>query len=370
MVTARAALHVDAQAAQIVVRHVVSSPERRSAGAARGAQYASDVRSAATAAQRRERPGRASPASPHRRHGLRLAPRWVDGPRGAAHHRDCTEIPMTRDDRTRIPPARLGARLERAEGPHRRSRAHRPASSRSFARCRATRSKSPAQRFAGASRRTTAAGRAALAARGAERPRRAARPAGGQFRPRLRRLHGRGEARRRPGWSRPSETATQTYGRPDDEPDRSRARVLRRSRCATCTISGTSSPATAATRPARRPTSRSPTPRCRTSASRFIVIAGAILGPHDLSLYWQRYLFRAYRRGRRAAQLTAVPYEELLPLPLAEVRRRLAIEPPSVAHPEGILVASRGEEPRWRIGDEPSMAGASLATAGHTGCRP
>lgn len=83
----------------------------------------------------------------------------------------------------------------------------------------------------------------------------------------------------------------------------------------------------------------------------FIVVAGAVLGPHDLSLYWQRYLFRAYRRGRRAALLTVAPYEALLPLPLAEVRRRLGIAPPRVAHPEGILVASRGEEPRWRVGD-------------------
>jgi ubiquinone biosynthesis protein COQ4 len=83
-----------------------------------------------------------------------------------------------------------------------------------------------------------------------------------------------------------------------------------------------------------------------------IVVAGAVLGPHDLSLYWQRYLFRAYRRGRRAAPLTTVLYEQLLPRPLGEVRRRLGIEPPQVAHPEGVLVASRGEEPRWRTGDE------------------
>ena len=88
----------------------------------------------------------------------------------------------------------------------------------------------------------------------------------------------------------------------------------------------------------------------------FIVIAGAILGPLDLSLYWPRYLWRAYRRGRRAAQLSSVPYEELLPLPLAEVRRRLDIDPPQLAHPEGVLVASRGEEPRWHSGDGPALA--------------
>lgn len=86
-----------------------------------------------------------------------------------------------------------------------------------------------------------------------------------------------------------------------------------------------------------------------------MVIAGALLGPHDVSLYWQRYLWRAFRRGRRAAQLTVARYEELLSLPLDEVRRRMAIEPPPIAHPEGVLVATRGQEPRWHIGSEPAV---------------
>ena len=73
----------------------------------------------------------------------------------------------------------------------------------------------------------------------------------------------------------------------------------------------------------------------------FIVVAAAMLGPRSDRLLWQRYLFRAWRRGRRAAWLPAARYEEMLPLPLAEVRTRLAIEPPEVAHPEGVLVASR-----------------------------
>jgi ubiquinone biosynthesis protein COQ4 len=87
-----------------------------------------------------------------------------------------------------------------------------------------------------------------------------------------------------------------------------------------------------------------------------MVIAGAIVGPLDLSLYWPRYLFRACRRGRRAALLTVAYYEELLPLPLADVRRRMAIDPPSVAHPGGVLVAARGQEPRWHTGSEPAAA--------------
>ena len=78
----------------------------------------------------------------------------------------------------------------------------------------------------------------------------------------------------------------------------------------------------------------------------FIVVAGALLGPKELTCYWQRYLFRAWRRGRAATLLTAAPYEDLLPLPLEQVRRQLGITPVADAHPAGILVGNRGEEPR------------------------
>jgi ubiquinone biosynthesis protein COQ4 len=78
-----------------------------------------------------------------------------------------------------------------------------------------------------------------------------------------------------------------------------------------------------------------------------IVAAGAVVGPKDIGLFWQRYLYRAWRRGRRAALLSAAPYEELLPLPLDEVRRRLNIEPARHAHPNGIVVANRGQEPQF-----------------------
>lgn len=82
-----------------------------------------------------------------------------------------------------------------------------------------------------------------------------------------------------------------------------------------------------------------------------IVLTTAILGPKDLTFAWQRYLYRAWRRGRRAAFLPALPYEELLALPLGEVRRRLGIEPPEIAHPGGIIAANRRDEPDtspWR----------------------
>ena len=69
-----------------------------------------------------------------------------------------------------------------------------------------------------------------------------------------------------------------------------------------------------------------------------IVLAAAVLGPKRLDFFWPRYLWRAWRRGRRTRPLPMVAYEELLPLPLTEVRRRLRIEPPEVAHPGGVIV--------------------------------
>jgi ubiquinone biosynthesis protein COQ4 len=74
-----------------------------------------------------------------------------------------------------------------------------------------------------------------------------------------------------------------------------------------------------------------------------IVITAGVIGPKDLRFTWQRYLLRAWRRGRRAAMLSTVRYEELLARPLDEVRRLLDIEPPEQAHPEGVVVANRDD---------------------------
>jgi ubiquinone biosynthesis protein COQ4 len=56
-----------------------------------------------------------------------------------------------------------------------------------------------------------------------------------------------------------------------------------------------------------------------------------------LGARWLRYVFRAWRRGRRAAFLAALPWEDLLPLPLDTARGLMAIEPAEQAHPGGIL---------------------------------
>ncbi len=69
-----------------------------------------------------------------------------------------------------------------------------------------------------------------------------------------------------------------------------------------------------------------------------IVVAAALRGPKRRDLFWQRYLWRAWRRGRRTRPLPMADYEALLPLPLDEVRRRLRIEPAERAHPGGIIV--------------------------------
>ncbi len=73
-----------------------------------------------------------------------------------------------------------------------------------------------------------------------------------------------------------------------------------------------------------------------------IVLTGAVLGPKTLDCRWQRYLLRAWRRGRRARPLALAHFEELLPRPLDEVRGELGIEPPQVAHPDGVRVFGDG----------------------------
>jgi ubiquinone biosynthesis protein COQ4 len=61
-----------------------------------------------------------------------------------------------------------------------------------------------------------------------------------------------------------------------------------------------------------------------------LIVMTALLRAHDVQL--TKLVVHAFRDGRRAAFLPAVAWEELLPLPLAEVRRRLRIDqaPPYV----------------------------------------
>jgi ubiquinone biosynthesis protein COQ4 len=69
-----------------------------------------------------------------------------------------------------------------------------------------------------------------------------------------------------------------------------------------------------------------------------LMVGAALRVRHRTGPGFARYLARAWRRGRRAGRLAALPWEELLPRPLAEVRRIAGIEPPEAVHPEGVRV--------------------------------
>jgi ubiquinone biosynthesis protein COQ4 len=79
----------------------------------------------------------------------------------------------------------------------------------------------------------------------------------------------------------------------------------------------------------------------------FIAFFGTVGGKLDPTFGWARYCARALERGRKAARLVSEPVEDLLELPIDEARRRLGIEPPSIAHPEGIR---RGDRRDGRLG--------------------
>jgi ubiquinone biosynthesis protein COQ4 len=55
----------------------------------------------------------------------------------------------------------------------------------------------------------------------------------------------------------------------------------------------------------------------------FLAMLGAVLSPAP---YYRRFIVQGFRRGVRAAWLPGQDWESLLPLPLAEVRRRLQID--------------------------------------------
>ena len=55
---------------------------------------------------------------------------------------------------------------------------------------------------------------------------------------------------------------------------------------------------------------------------------------------WLLYDFRAWRRGRSASWLVALPWEELLPLRVETVRRLAGVPDAAEAHPHGVLRGS------------------------------
>lgn len=58
---------------------------------------------------------------------------------------------------------------------------------------------------------------------------------------------------------------------------------------------------------------------------------------HTGAAAWLAFMLRAWRRGRRAAALIAVPFEDVLPLDLETVRHLVNLESAETAHPGGLL---------------------------------
>ncbi len=71
-----------------------------------------------------------------------------------------------------------------------------------------------------------------------------------------------------------------------------------------------------------------------------LVLGTAVRGVQGLGFSFLRYPFQAWRRGRKTPWLALLRYEELLPLPLEEVRRLAGIAPATEVHPGGILRGS------------------------------
>lgn len=70
-----------------------------------------------------------------------------------------------------------------------------------------------------------------------------------------------------------------------------------------------------------------------------LMVGAALRSRRETGPGFALYLWRAWRRGRRAGCLAAMPWEELLALPLDEVRRLAGIDAPERVHPGGVRVS-------------------------------
>jgi ubiquinone biosynthesis protein COQ4 len=74
-----------------------------------------------------------------------------------------------------------------------------------------------------------------------------------------------------------------------------------------------------------------------------ITFGAALEAARGLGWRWLVYDFRAWRRGRRAEWLVALPWEDLLPLRVATVRRLAGVAESREVHPGGVLRGSADE---------------------------
>ncbi len=94
-----------------------------------------------------------------------------------------------------------------------------------------------------------------------------------------------------------------------------------------------------------------------------LLLAAVVKGPKSWDMAWPRYLWSAYRRGRKAKLLTAACFEELLPLPVPEVRERLGIGPAALWHADGIRAGTLMRTARIREQPASSPVAASKGPA-------
>jgi len=75
-------------------------------------------------------------------------------------------------------------------------------------------------------------------------------------------------------------------------------------------------------------------------AQTLLTLGAALEVWRTLGWRWLLYDFRAWRRGRSASWLVALPWEELLPLRVETVRRLAGVPDAAEAHPHGVLRGS------------------------------
>jgi ubiquinone biosynthesis protein COQ4 len=72
-------------------------------------------------------------------------------------------------------------------------------------------------------------------------------------------------------------------------------------------------------------------------AQRLLTYGAYVEMLRNLGWPWVVHAYRAWRRGARALQLVALPWEELLPMRLDTVRELVRVGAPEQAHPGGVL---------------------------------
>lgn len=93
----------------------------------------------------------------------------------------------------------------------------------------------------------------------------------------------------------------------------------------------------------------------------FLVCSSVLVVNPRMKLHWSRYMFQAWRRSKAVPKnFNLARFEELLELPLEEVRQRLGVPPAEQFHPDGIGVLIRhtqgDDEIIWRFADEPAVS--------------